>query len=242
MKFEEKIIKLRKQKNMSQEELAEKLNVTRQTISKWELGQSKPDMEKLIEISNLFEVGVETLTNESLDVESVKKVKSKKERKWLLYVMVVILVASSTTLAIRIGMNIDQKNKEKENFMNNIFGTITGIQGQIQNQINNDFSNDFENDKTEMEETISKSKFNLPFIYSSGTNLEVFVSNTLDDVITSNKTNKEMLITVVYGDIETTDTEKIKSIKKMLKEFTKYEVSVDYDDNGYVNKITIEDI
>ena len=39
MKFEEKLMKLRKEKGWSQEELAEKLNVTRQTISKWELGQ-----------------------------------------------------------------------------------------------------------------------------------------------------------------------------------------------------------
>ena len=49
MKFEEKLIKLRKEKLLSQEELGEKLDVTRQTISKWELGQSKPDMEKLKE-------------------------------------------------------------------------------------------------------------------------------------------------------------------------------------------------
>ena len=53
MKFEQKLMNLRKQKSMSQEELAEKLNVTRQTISKWELGQSKPDMDKLLEISKL---------------------------------------------------------------------------------------------------------------------------------------------------------------------------------------------
>ena len=44
MKFYEKLIILRKKALLSQEELAEKLDVTRQTISKWELGQSKPDM------------------------------------------------------------------------------------------------------------------------------------------------------------------------------------------------------
>ena len=59
MKFEEKLIKLRKQNALSQEELAEKLNVTRQTISKWELGQSKPDMDKLIELSKLFEMSLD---------------------------------------------------------------------------------------------------------------------------------------------------------------------------------------
>ena len=65
MKFEEKLILLRKKKQLSQEQLAEKLNVTRQTVSKWELGQSKPDMEKLTAISKLFEVNIDILTDEN---------------------------------------------------------------------------------------------------------------------------------------------------------------------------------
>ena len=64
MKFEEKLIKLRKEKLLSQEELGEKLDVTRQTISKWELGQSKPDMDKMKDMSNLFGVSLEELTND----------------------------------------------------------------------------------------------------------------------------------------------------------------------------------
>lgn len=43
MKFEEKLVKLRKANAFSQEDLAEKLDVARQTVSKWELGQSKPE-------------------------------------------------------------------------------------------------------------------------------------------------------------------------------------------------------
>lgn len=69
MKFEEKLIKLRKSRHLSQEELGEHLNVTRQTISKWELGLSKPDMDKLIEISNFFNVSVDFLTNDNLNSE-----------------------------------------------------------------------------------------------------------------------------------------------------------------------------
>ena len=49
--------------------MAEKLNVTRQTISKWELGQSKPDMDKLLEISKLFDISVEQLTSETVSVK-----------------------------------------------------------------------------------------------------------------------------------------------------------------------------
>ena len=68
MKFGEKLIKLRKEKAFSQEDLATELNVTRQTVSNWELGTSKPDMEKLVEISKLFNVGVEELTNDDKEI------------------------------------------------------------------------------------------------------------------------------------------------------------------------------
>ena len=47
MEFNNKLYELRKQKGFSQEELANRLNVSRQTISKWEVGESTPDMEKL---------------------------------------------------------------------------------------------------------------------------------------------------------------------------------------------------
>ncbi len=49
---------LRKSKGMSQEELADKLNVVRQTVSKWEKGLSVPDSEMLIRIADVFEVSV----------------------------------------------------------------------------------------------------------------------------------------------------------------------------------------
>ena len=61
MEFNNKLYELRKQKGFSQEELANRLNVSRQTISKWEVGESTPDMEKLIAISDLFELSLDEL-------------------------------------------------------------------------------------------------------------------------------------------------------------------------------------
>ena len=52
---------LRKNKNLSQEEVAEKLNVTRQTISKWETNESKPDFDKILPICELFNITTEEL-------------------------------------------------------------------------------------------------------------------------------------------------------------------------------------
>ena len=57
----EKLFELRKEKNLSQEEVADKLNVSRQTISKWETNQSTPDFDKIIPICELFEISTEEL-------------------------------------------------------------------------------------------------------------------------------------------------------------------------------------
>lgn len=61
MNFGENIQKLRKEKNISQEQLAEELNVSRQTIGKWENGVTYPETECLIQISDYFEVSIDTL-------------------------------------------------------------------------------------------------------------------------------------------------------------------------------------
>ncbi len=61
MKFSEKLMELRKSRGWSQEELGERLGVTRQTVSKWELGETTPEMEKIAAISELFEISTDEL-------------------------------------------------------------------------------------------------------------------------------------------------------------------------------------
>lgn len=65
MKFNEKLIKLRKSAGLSQEELGNRLDVARQTISKWELGETTPEMDKLVELSNLFNVSMDEMAKET---------------------------------------------------------------------------------------------------------------------------------------------------------------------------------
>lgn len=62
MNFSQNIIFLRKEKNMTQEELAEVLSVSRQSVSKWESGSAFPEMEKLLQICELFSVDLDSLT------------------------------------------------------------------------------------------------------------------------------------------------------------------------------------
>lgn len=65
MKFDENLRAFRKQKEFSQEYLAEKMNVSRQTISKWENGTAMPDLKKLTDLASLFDVSMDELLGTS---------------------------------------------------------------------------------------------------------------------------------------------------------------------------------
>ncbi len=66
MELSEKIYELRKQHGLSQEQLAERLQVSRQAVSKWETGQSTPDSAKLVALSELFSVSLEYLLKQEI--------------------------------------------------------------------------------------------------------------------------------------------------------------------------------
>lgn len=67
MKFQDKLQILRKEKALSQEKLAELIGVSRQAVTKWEVGLSYPDMVNLIGLSNLFRVSIDHLVKEYTD-------------------------------------------------------------------------------------------------------------------------------------------------------------------------------
>lgn len=69
MNLADKIIKLRKKNGWSQEDLADKLEISRQSVSKWESEQSLPDVEKIVHMSKLFGVTTDYLLNEEIEVE-----------------------------------------------------------------------------------------------------------------------------------------------------------------------------
>ena len=80
MTFSEKLLELRKRQGMSQEELAEKLEVSRQAVSRWEQGSAMPDVINLARISKLFGVTADYLINDEItsdrEVPIVKKTES----------------------------------------------------------------------------------------------------------------------------------------------------------------------
>ena len=80
MKFGDNLKLIRKSKKMSQEELAEKVNVSRQSVSKWETGEAYPEMNNILELCKIFNCKINDLVHEdmsdisSLDEEIVMKV------------------------------------------------------------------------------------------------------------------------------------------------------------------------
>jgi len=75
MRFGEKLSFLRKQRGMTQMELAEKLDISRQAVSRWEQGISEPSTENLVSVGKLFDVSVDVLMNEGIQIQAESAVK-----------------------------------------------------------------------------------------------------------------------------------------------------------------------
>ena len=172
MKFEEKLMKLRKERALSQEELGEQLNVTRQTVSKWELGQSKPDMEKLIEISKFFGVNLEELTDDNVELEknnvSTKTEKRKGERKYFIIILVIVGVLAIGLFISRLVGNIfvgtignifnfasESKERGKEEFYDNFKGMMNMMEDKMEEE-----EQKYEQEREERKEQQEKEKQN----------------------------------------------------------------------------------
>lgn len=245
MKFYEKLIILRKKALLSQEELAEKLDVTRQTISKWELGQSKPDIDKLQMMSKLFEVDVNTLTNEDISLEDKGETKEDKnnkkedgDRKFILYILIIIFIASLALLSYRVGTDIKTKKDEIKEELRK--------EKEKAEKEEKEFKDKFNKDMEESDLKFDKNSFNSNYTFYSGTQPGQNVSMLIDNIINKNKTEKDHLVELTFDNTSYgTDSDNIKQTKNMIQTFKGYdiqyyEVSMDYDDNGYVNKVTIE--
>ena len=255
MSFSEKLIKLRKQHGFSQEELGYKLNVTRQTVSKWELGQTVPEMNKLISLSQIYGISLDELTNEDklnvdnttkkddIKIENENKNKTNdKDLRKILIPIIIALVVIALILGIYKISNFRTVNKAAGEILTTskeIDKESTSIFMSFMNFIKEIISGQIEEQKEEDKQNEIK-QYNSKFDIYSGKQYGNFLDNLLENVINNNKTQKEHIITVKYNQKETNIPEEIKTIKSQLEKLDEYEVTLDYDDNGYVNKVTIE--
>ncbi len=76
MQFNQKLAEQRKKHGLSQEQLAEQLNVTRQAVSKWESGTALPDVQNIIALSALFDVPTDYLLKEEVELPDMQRVRT----------------------------------------------------------------------------------------------------------------------------------------------------------------------
>ncbi len=100
MNIGEKIYNLRKKKNLSQEDLASVLNVSRQTISKWETGESNPDIDKIVPLCNFFEISTDEFLKGKDIVYERKLNKEKTKNKALTFSLCLVIFAVMIILTI----------------------------------------------------------------------------------------------------------------------------------------------
>lgn len=74
MNFHERLTELRRSKGLTQEELGTQIGVSRQTVSKWELGQSYPDFQRLVLLSDYFGITLDALVKD-IDVQDIREKK-----------------------------------------------------------------------------------------------------------------------------------------------------------------------
>ncbi len=116
MEIGNKIMELRKKNGLSQEELAEKIGVARQTISKWELGETSPDLNQAKELSKVFNVSLDELTNNDIKDILVEKTSNTEKLaglilKFLKFMIIFIIVLPLLLIGLRVLFkNINEHN------------------------------------------------------------------------------------------------------------------------------------
>ena len=115
MEIGKKIMELRKKNGLSQEELADKVGVARQTISKWELGETSPDLKQAKELSKIFKVSLDELTDNSIKDVLVEKASNTEKLagiilKLIKFVIIFIIVAPILLIGLRLLFKNIQSN------------------------------------------------------------------------------------------------------------------------------------
>lgn len=126
MELSEKLYKLRKDNNWSQEEIAEKMDVSRQTVSKWETNKAFPELNKLVKLSELYNITLDELVKDTIATEKIdddimyqKKKNKKVNIKILIFLIIVLLICFvifTLNIIRRISILNDISSKYKSDF------------------------------------------------------------------------------------------------------------------------------
>ena len=121
MNIGNKLYALRKEKNLSQEEVAFQLNVSRQTISKWETNQSIPDLDKIIPLCKLYQIQADELLIGTVDKKVEKVIDEKHEKAIAISISIFLYFLAIIWIAVVEPLEIS------ENIMVAVFLLICGV-------------------------------------------------------------------------------------------------------------------
>lgn len=205
-----------------------------------------PDEEKYVdnetnkEIKDAVNDGLNSVKNYLTDEENQKKIKKTGVRVFkiakggliLNLILYVLGIAFTIGLLVFIIVNIFKMNNKPDDITNQSNSLIDEVIDDMNDQINSD----------EITDQFSKAEinaFNASFELYSGSQTGLFIEPLLNKIVTNNK-KEEHIITVIYNDITTAIPDDITTLKENFEDFEEYEVSLDYDTNGFVNKVTIK--
>lgn len=172
------------------------------------------------------------LGNKEESTKKIKKVAKGIGIGYLIFLSIIIIIIVggfifAGSIIFKIGKTADK-----------VSGEIAGTNG-----LGASISSQFKNLSSQAKEQMNKADidhFNNTYINLQGEHKGD--DYRLDKIITNNKTNSEHIITVIYNGTSATTEDEIISIKKSLDKGTNYYYSLDYDSNGYINRVTIKDM
>lgn len=141
MKLCEKLYELRRAAGLSQEELAERLNVSRQAVSKWENGAAQPELSKLVELSRLYGVSVDELLSleeaEKGDAKAASSVDASAAAPKRVRRQKLLLGAAAVCLALAVGLALynNHRVKQLERQVGSLQSQIMSVQSSLSSQI-----------------------------------------------------------------------------------------------------------
>ena len=118
--FSERLAVLRKERGLSQEMLAERIGVSRQAVSKWEVGEATPDLNKLLSLADVFEVSLDDLCGRQEVINTIVKTDQKRGRKYWMIICAALTVIAALLLLQMINFIGSGHKESKESMVEQI--------------------------------------------------------------------------------------------------------------------------
>lgn len=193
----EKLLNARKEKGLSQEELADKINVSRQSIHLWESGKIVPDLENIINLCNVLDITTDKLTN-GLDIIKNKKSKIKFKKVFILIILIIIFLFFNITIYRFSIIHKINNNVDKYNNLSNYHYVLTTYKMKNENVIDLFENNIYYKDGI-YKEVMTENNKEIGIIWIDFNQKEGYTVNLIDKTISQLNLNEKVAISKEDG-------------------------------------------